>query len=57
MAEAIFIYEGSNTVIQCGIDDKMEDIIKKFLFKIQKEDDNNTYLYNGTSINKCRTSQ
>ena len=30
MAEAIFIYEGSKTIIQCGIDDKMEDIIKAY---------------------------
>ena len=52
MAKAIFNYEGINTIIQCGIDDKMEDIIKKFLIKIQRKDDNNTYLYNGASINK-----
>ena len=52
MAEVVLNYEGLNTSIQCGLDDKMKDIIKKFLIKIQREDNNNIYLYNGTSINK-----
>ena len=34
MAEIIFIYEGINTIIQCENNDKMKDIIDKFLIKI-----------------------
>ena len=34
MAEAIFNYEGINTTIQCEIDDKMKDVIDRFLIKI-----------------------
>ena len=53
MAEVIFNYEESNIIIQCNINDKMEDIIKRFLIKIIKnENDNNLlYIYNGNIIN------
>ncbi len=33
MAEAIFNYEGIETIIQCNINDKMKDIINKYLIK------------------------
>ena len=52
MAEAIFNYEGLNTIIQCKMDDKIKDIIKNFLIKIKGEENNYFYLYNSTSINK-----
>ena len=54
MAEAIFNYEGINILVQCNINDKIKDIIHKFLIKIKKKEDNSNliYLYNGTSINK-----
>ena len=54
MAEVIFSYEANNINIQCDINDKMKDIINKFLLKIEKKDDNISlyYLYNRTSINK-----
>ena len=51
MAEVIFNYEGINSTIQCNEDDKMKDIIKKFLIKIQNEEDNLFYIYNGNKIN------
>ena len=53
MAEVIFNYEGINTRVQCNINDKMKDIIDKFLIKIKKKDDHNelVYLYNGNQIN------
>ena len=52
MAEVIFNYEGNLTTIQCNIDDKMNDIIYKFLFKIKKSENINLYyLYNGNKIN------
>ena len=37
MAEVNFTYEGINTSIQCDIDDKIKDIINKFLIKINKD--------------------
>ena len=54
MAEVIFNYEGINTTIQYNINDKMMEIITKFLSKIDKKKDNDElyYLYNGTCINK-----
>ena len=52
MAEVIFNYEGANTSIQCEIYSKMENVIKKFLSKIEEKEDNYYYLYNGNSINK-----
>ena len=51
MAEAIFNYEGINTTIQCEINEKMKDIINRFLIKLEKKENNLYYLYNGTQIN------
>jgi len=53
MAEVKFNYDEINQIIQCDIKDKMKDIIKRFLNKIGKnENDNNLlYLYDGTLIN------
>ena len=53
MVEVIFNYEGTNKIIQCNKEDKMKDIIKRFLIKIEKnETDNNLlYLYDGNIIN------
>jgi hypothetical protein len=50
MAEVIFNFEGNITKIQCDINDKIKDIIDKFLIKIKKKEDNFYYLYNGTRI-------
>ena len=57
MAEVIFNYEGNNTTIQCNLNNKMKDIIDKFLIKIDKRKDNYElyYLYDGTCINKDST--
>ena len=52
MAEAIFTFRDINTIIQCDLNDKMKDIIDKFLLKITEKGDNFFYLYNGTEINK-----
>ena len=51
MAEVIFNYEGINTIIQCEMDEKMKDIIDRFLIKLEKKENNLYYLYNGTKIN------
>ena len=47
--EVIFIFEEEEIIIQCDINDKIRDIINKFLFKINKED-NFDYIYNGEII-------
>ena len=52
MAEVKFTYEGNNINIQCNINDKIKDIIKKFLRKIKKENVNLYYIYNGNEINE-----
>ena len=56
MAEIIFTYEGRNINIQCGINDKMRDIISKYISKIQNKEENIdyfvlTYLYKGRLVN------
>jgi len=50
MVEVIFNLEGNIAIIQCDINDKMKDIIDKFLIKIKKQEDNLYYLYNGNKI-------
>ena len=58
MAEVIFNYEGNLTTIQCNKNDKMNDIINKFLFKIKTNENINLYyLYNGNKINNELTFQ
>ena len=53
MAEVTFDYESLHIDIQCKTNDKMKDIINKFLVKIEKKDQNILYyLYNGTRINE-----
>ena len=53
MEEVIFDYESNHINIQCNKNDKMKDIIKKFLVKIEKKNQNILYyLYNGTRINE-----
>ena len=53
MAEVIFNYEGINTIIQCDENEKIEEIIKTFLIKINDSQNNNlVYLYNGQKINQ-----
>ena len=54
MVEVLFNYEGIETVIQCNINDKIEDIIEQYLIKIDKkvEKDNLLFLYNGNNIIK-----
>ena len=53
MEEEKFNFEGIDTSIYCNINDKMGDIIGKFLIKIERdeEDNNFIYLYNGNNIN------
>ena len=51
MSEVLFNYEGIIISIQCNLNDKMKNIINKFLMKIKQQEDNDIYyLYNGTKI-------
>ena len=53
MVEVIFSYEGTNINIQCNINEKLKDIVERFLNKIKdnKYNINSLYLYNGNEIN------
>jgi len=44
MVEVIFNYDGIETIIQCNKDEKMKDIIKRFLIKIGKNEHYNKFL-------------
>ena len=56
MAEVKFTYEGRNTSVQCDENEKIKDIIKKFMIKINKGENTNLYyLYNGGRINEDLT--
>ena len=50
--EVLFEYEGQKIIIQSNIEDKMKDIINKFKIKINEEDNNLYYIYNGDKINE-----
>ena len=53
MAEINFNYEGNITSIQCDENEKLEEIIQRFLIKIDNTKNTNLiYLYNGNRINK-----
>ena len=51
MAEVEFIYGSIHTIIQCNINDKMKDIIKKFEEKVGITPKNIYYSYNGNILN------
>ena len=59
MAEIIFNYESTYIAIQCNINDKMQNVINKYLTINNKNDninDNNLYyIYNGEKVNKDLT--
>ena len=48
MINAIFKYEGGDTIIQCNITDKVKSLIQKYRSKIEIENDH--YLYNGVVL-------
>ena len=54
MAEIEFNFEGNITIIQCNINDRMEDIINLFLIRTNNNQ-NFYYLYNGSRINNDLT--
>ena len=47
MSEVNILYKGYQTTIQCESNEKLEEIFKKFKFKIKAENKDLVYLYNG----------
>ena len=51
MAKVIFSYKGTETEIQCNINDKIKDIYTKYETKIGKDISKLYFIYNGNKIN------
>ena len=54
MAQIEFIYKGEPIQIQCNLDDKIEDIIQRFLSKTQVKHENIFLLYNGKPLTEVK---
>ena len=52
MAEVIFIYNQINTSIQCSINEKMSDILRKYAIKSGIDIKSVYFLYSGNKINE-----
>ena len=52
MAEILFNYKGIETIIQCNINDKIKDIINKFIIKKEYKYKKLLFFYNKDKINK-----
>ena len=50
MAEAIFNYNGINTVVQCNPEEKMKDIINRFANKVQKDIKSLCFIYGADNL-------
>jgi len=50
MAEVEFIYNGTKTIIQCNLSEKIKDISKRFKDKINLTNKNINYTYNGNLV-------
>ena len=55
MAKVEFIYEGKKNEIQCKEDDKIGDIINKYLNKIGKKKEDIYFLYSGQKLDENST--
>ena len=51
MAKVIFTYKGIETIIQSNLNNKIEDIYKKYEIKIGKDISKLYFIYNGNKIN------
>ena len=51
MSKIIFSYNGLETIIQCNEEEKMKEIIKRYLNKIKVEE-NIYFIYNGIMVNE-----
>ena len=52
MINISFNFEGENIVIQANLDEKMIDIINRYLTKIRLDIENIYFLYNGIFLDK-----
>ena len=52
MAEIFFNYEGNVTMIQSNLNDKMKNVIDKYISKIGKNANNLIFLYDGQIVNE-----
>ena len=52
MASIEFSYNGNNILIQCDINDKMEEIINKYILKSSIDKSSVVFLYSGNIINE-----
>ena len=50
MVEIEFIYGGIKTIIQCNINEKMNDIYNKYIIKIGKNINDIHFIYDGNKI-------
>ena len=50
MSEVNIIYDGSQTIIQCQPNEKLKDIFKRFKAKVNEENKELVYLFNGKII-------
>ena len=50
MFEVAFLYNGENTIIQCNLNDKMKDILKRFEIKLGKDINSLYFLYGGKKL-------
>ena len=50
MAEVEFIYNGTKTIIQCNLNEKIKDISKRFKDKINLTNKNINFTYNGNLV-------
>ena len=55
MSQAEFNYEGTILNIQCNPEEKMEDIINRFIIKIGKKKEELYFLYSGNIIKEDLT--
>ena len=51
MTKVIFTYKGIETEIQSNLNDKIEDVYKKYEIKIGKDISKLYFIYNGNRIN------
>ena len=52
MSKSIFNYNGLEIIIQCNIQEKMKEIINRFILKAEANVNNLYFLYNGNIINE-----
>ena len=51
MAQVVFSFNGNDIIIQCNINEKMEEILKKFCIKVGKEINSLYFIYSGNYLN------